>query len=396
MISLQTPVGDCELLELLGEEDDPSLPVESSDSAGLLLARLRPMERAMLLAHYGDGLSTTEIAGRLGISPLAVTRRLRRAERRVRGRTRRAGVPAPLAGRECSVGTIRVRKASGKPPFRVIKVRMEGSQNERWRPYARVLWEQHKGPIPPGWDVLHKNGETLDDRLENLVLGGDADRAFLAQERLRRLGRDPFRNVRLGCAAHNRERAAARLLRGELCKWYWYLIDHDARTIIGHWGKRTHPLVTLGWSRPRASATCSKAWVPLSLGWPEQTFFASLVLHALSLQAGGLSSQLLLAAVCHWADRMGHEFRQMPQPGTLASNLVALRRAGFVASSRGGAGRGQSTHRILPAALAARGPVETRAAMRGKDAVKLRDRGYQVQPPPFHMPEFTKAQQVKE
>jgi hypothetical protein len=34
----------------------------------------------------------------------------------------------------------------------------------------RVIWEHYKGEIPKGYDIHHKNGETTDNRIENLSL----------------------------------------------------------------------------------------------------------------------------------------------------------------------------------------------------------------------------------
>ena len=32
----------------------------------------------------------------------------------------------------------------------------------------RVVWEQHFGPIPQGWHVHHRNGNKLDNQVQNL------------------------------------------------------------------------------------------------------------------------------------------------------------------------------------------------------------------------------------
>ena len=34
--------------------------------------------------------------------------------------------------------------------------------------YHRSVWEKHNGEIPAGYDIHHKNGDKLDNRLENL------------------------------------------------------------------------------------------------------------------------------------------------------------------------------------------------------------------------------------
>lgn len=40
----------------------------------------------------------------------------------------------------------------------------------KWIQYARYVWEKHKGPIPPGYDVHHKDENKLNDIIENLEL----------------------------------------------------------------------------------------------------------------------------------------------------------------------------------------------------------------------------------
>lgn len=65
---------------------------------------------------------------------------------------------------------IRTRQGRGGYQQRVIKVRDEGPPQHRYIPYARYLWEQAHGPVPAGCHVRHANGDTLDDRLANLVL----------------------------------------------------------------------------------------------------------------------------------------------------------------------------------------------------------------------------------
>ena len=65
------------------------------------------------------------------------------------------------------VGRGRIRR--GKP-VRKIKVKDCGRPNERWIPYARYLWEKEHGPVPPGYYVAHKDGDSMNDALENLVL----------------------------------------------------------------------------------------------------------------------------------------------------------------------------------------------------------------------------------
>lgn len=42
--------------------------------------------------------------------------------------------------------------------------------NGRLRLAHCVVWEQHNGPIPPGHQIHHRNGDKQDNRIENLQL----------------------------------------------------------------------------------------------------------------------------------------------------------------------------------------------------------------------------------
>ena len=37
------------------------------------------------------------------------------------------------------------------------------------RTYARWIWEQHHGEIPAGYTIHHKDGNRINDRIENLM-----------------------------------------------------------------------------------------------------------------------------------------------------------------------------------------------------------------------------------
>lgn len=66
------------------------------------------------------------------------------------------------------VGTVSIRhnwKKGGKTET-WIKV----SEPNKWMLYNRYIWEKHNGPIPEGYVVAFRNGDTLDCRIDNLRL----------------------------------------------------------------------------------------------------------------------------------------------------------------------------------------------------------------------------------
>jgi len=88
------------------------------------------------------------------------------------------------ARRYRAVGTVTIRKDSlpkhlrnrrrkeGMPPWprnyrRYIKIKDTGPPQYRCIPYAKFLWEQANGPVPKGCFVVHFDGNTLNDRLNN-------------------------------------------------------------------------------------------------------------------------------------------------------------------------------------------------------------------------------------
>ena len=52
----------------------------------------------------------------------------------------------------------------------VMKVTNVGNQHQKWKFLHRLLWEKEKGPIPKGMNVVFRNGDRNDIRMENLML----------------------------------------------------------------------------------------------------------------------------------------------------------------------------------------------------------------------------------
>lgn len=52
-----------------------------------------------------------------------------------------------------------------------IKTSYHGDRRRRWRPFSHYVWEQETGSrVQPGYNIYHRDGDTLNDRIENLVL----------------------------------------------------------------------------------------------------------------------------------------------------------------------------------------------------------------------------------
>ena len=52
----------------------------------------------------------------------------------------------------------------------VMKASHTGNQHQKWKFLHRLLWEKEKGPIPKGMNVVFRNGDRNDIRMENLML----------------------------------------------------------------------------------------------------------------------------------------------------------------------------------------------------------------------------------
>ena len=70
--------------------------------------------------------------------------------------------------RRCDVGAIRIRtrhKREGEQR-KYIKV----AEPNKWILYCRFVWMQQHGQVPPGMAIHHRDGNTLNDSIENLQL----------------------------------------------------------------------------------------------------------------------------------------------------------------------------------------------------------------------------------
>lgn len=375
MISLNIPIGcdGFELLHTIGVDDQAIAQIAVKDQLNRLLRRLQPAERAALVAVRSGEIDVDEAARRLGKTRLATTRLLNSAARKAAGRKRRSGVPAPNAGVECPIGTVTIRRKNDSKA-RFIKIRMAGKN--RWKLYARHLWEQTHGPIPEGKQVLHADGDSLNDDPSNLVLGGHADRAFLFQSRSDENFRKAMSACREGCRRHNRERAIARDLTGDLRPWKWYAVDHEARQIIGPLGQRSiaSAFASFNVQPPAGSPACSpKPWIASQLGWPAESSMAAIILAVLAARPEHVWTRNQIGELAEvLTERLG---RPIKATSTWMNQALQL------AIGRGNACRlAKGKFQIARSAIDTRGPVVMHAFLRGRQCLNLKENGYLVQP----------------
>lgn len=89
--------------------------------------------------------------------------------------------PGDRPKNELSVGTV-VVNADG---YKLLKVKMEGSQWERWVPLHRAVWEEHNGPVPDGMVVSFRDSNKLNCDIDNLILISRGENAVLARKGMR-------------------------------------------------------------------------------------------------------------------------------------------------------------------------------------------------------------------
>ena len=125
------------------------------------------------------------------------------------------------------LGTITTRRV-GERQQRFVKVSHHGSQRQRWRPYARHWWEKTHGTIPAGHCVYHRDGDSLNDSPDNLVLARE-DRLKLILSR-RSASRRRLVRQSVAVAKSNRERA--RVYNSFLRPLAWYVVLPASMAIL--------------------------------------------------------------------------------------------------------------------------------------------------------------------
>lgn len=278
---------------------------------------------------------------------------------------------SPGAGIERELGAVVLRpKNRGKGgPYRFVKVAMSGPHHVRWRRVAVVNWERVHGPVPPGKVVIAKDGDALNDALDNLMLGTLDDALFLSH---RRGGFNSNSDAqRAATAESNRFRAAARRMRGAMPD-HWYLVDLDRRRI---W----NTAATSRWSAIEAAVTVPAAvraingrgWYATLAGWPHEMDIAAVALGALAAAGTPLPLGDVIARASEELQRVGLTAPMLRH--TWYCLAVRLRRSGAITTKRRGP---SSAWSITRAAVLSRQSSTRLVPLPGREVIAERFSGF--------------------
>lgn len=86
----------------------------------------------------------------------------------------------------------------------------------------RMVWEAHNGPVPPGFEVHHINGDRADNEIENLqLMPGEEHRKYHTNqpERIKKSRENIGKAIEAARAWHGTEEGAA--VHSRIAKEYW-------------------------------------------------------------------------------------------------------------------------------------------------------------------------------
>ncbi|MDB5390869.1 MAG: hypothetical protein JWM11_6515 [Planctomycetaceae bacterium] len=130
------------------------------------------------------------------------------------------------------IGTIHIKRRTTRKQVRqqrFIKVSHHGGYRNRWRPLARYWWEQHVGQIPAGCQVFHRDGDSLNDAPENLIL--TREQRFAQLFAIRSDARDTQRR-RQSQAVAKSNRLRAQINATQMRLKAWYAVLPTSRVIV--------------------------------------------------------------------------------------------------------------------------------------------------------------------
>lgn len=226
-------------------------------------------------------------------------------------------------GTIAAVGDTAIRKR-GRREVKWIKVSNVGPHQHRWMRYSRFVWEAVNGPVPAGKRLIHKDGDTLNDSLENLMLGTASDVLWVHCHSDPEKSAANYKACRKATAKANRRRARTRR-REEFLPSRFYAVHPPSELVWNDPKKRPFHVAKLilekceprtFWSAVFGFPNCSRneAVILRVLGTPATTF------DQLAIRVGELRKLM------GWRNVTTH---------ALSSDLSRLRRAAMITGSRG-------------------------------------------------------------
>jgi hypothetical protein len=95
------------------------------------------------------------------------------------------------------IGTIHQRRDTGGKMYQYIKI-----ADSKWQLLNRYTWEMHNGPIPKGMVVVYKDGNYLNNDINNLLM--ITLKENMARNTIQRLPKELQQVIRLKCKLINK------------------------------------------------------------------------------------------------------------------------------------------------------------------------------------------------
>lgn len=258
------------------------------------------------------------------------------------------------SNKKLPIGTIVIRKQKrsdgSRFKYRAIKVR-HAKGGLAFQRYARWLWEKHYGPVPQGKRVIHKDGDEMNDDLENLTIVDPGDVAFLFCHSDPEKSAENYRRVAAATAEFNREMGRIRRATSIL-PTHWYAVDLDKRAILNRPQRELHRLFPEGTGGSQKNGS---GWQGGMLGWSGMRCLEASILAAI---ADGRLWNLRDVSAGVEKLRARVRFKRV-NAESIRTGFVWLVKAGYVARPMRG------RYRATEKAMTSRGPVWPYVAVRG-------------------------------
>jgi hypothetical protein len=250
-----------------------------------------------------------------------------------RGRTRDGAVLVPAKvrikrpqqerqkRRKFKIGDTTTFNVKGHPRQYTKVAERTGHFRKDWRPTSELVWEQHHGSIPHGKKLYHVNGDTTDDRIENLAAGTISDIVLNWRQRRPSVWRAAKFKALWACARALKAKEIGRKVLGIMPEMF-YPVDHTKREILNipcH--DKIDVYEAIGFDREAMAAGMPKFHrgrraAAMALGWPGMSVAEACVLVAMEGRDW-----------CHHGDVLG-EVRKIERPrtGTGPGSTHALRK----------------------------------------------------------------------